>query len=102
MKSYETVTEAVNDLIKRGYVEDFNLSKSHSSLHCKRLDLLIAANEFQVDEVHRFEGMTDPGDSMVVYAISSEYKQIKGVLTEAYGVYADNLDDELLRKLKIH
>ena len=52
--------------------------------------------------MHRYEGMTDPGDSMVVYAISSEYKQIKGVLTEAYGVYADNLDDELLQKLKVH
>lgn len=102
MRTYATVTEAVNDLVRRGYSEDFNLSKSHSSLHCKRLDLLIAANEFVVDEVYRFDGQTDPGDEMIVYAISSEHKEIKGILTEAYGTYADNLDDELLHKLRVH
>lgn len=102
MRNYATVTEAINDLARRGYSEDFNLSKSHSSLHCKRLDVLIAANEFVVDEVYRFDGQTDPGDEMVIYAISSEHKQLKGILTEAYGTYADNLDDELLKKLKMH
>ena len=102
MKSYDTVTEAINDLRRRGYSEDLNLSPNHNSLHCHRLDLLIAANDFQVDEIHRFEGNTDPGDEMVVYAISSEFKQIKGVLTEAYGMYAESLDEELLNKLKVH
>lgn len=102
MKAYETVVEAINDLVQRGYKEDFNVEKAHKSLQCKRLDLLIAANEFQVDEVHRFEGMTDPGDNMVVYAISSDQRSLKGVLTQAYGMYADTLDDELVQKLKIH
>lgn len=102
MKSYDTVTEAINDLRRRGYSEDLNLSPNHNSLHCHRLDLLIAANDFQVDEMHRFEGNTDPGDEMVVYAISSEFKQIKGILTEAYGMYAESLDAELLNKLKMH
>ena len=53
-------------------------------------------------EVYRFEGMTDPADSLVVYAISSNTGNSKGVLVDRYGLYAENMSPQLLDKLNIH
>lgn len=46
--------------------------------------------------------MTDLADSSVVYAISSNIGNLKGVLVDGYGVYAENVSPDLLNKLKIH
>ncbi len=55
-----------------------------------------------IDEVHRFEGDTDPADEAIVYAISSTKHTIKGVLVNAYGMYSDSFSNELMAKLKAH
>ena len=86
MYYYETVTEAVEGLSKRGYDANFNLSSDY--IACETLGLKLSADEFQIDETYRFEGQTDPGDEMVVYAISSHTGH-KGILVSAYGPYAD-------------
>ncbi len=100
MKTYETMSEAVNDLQKRGYTYDFNLETEF--VECKQNQCRLRADEFEIDEVHRFEGKTDPGDSNIVYAISSKLDDIKGVLVNGYGVYADSTSAELISKLNKH
>ncbi len=42
-----------------------------------------------MDAVYRFERPTDPGDDLILYAISSAKCNRKGVLTNAFGLYAD-------------
>lgn len=100
MYIYDTLTDAVSDLEKRGYEYDFILAAD--CIECKAIDLQLMPEEFEIDEVYRFEGMTDPGDSSVIYAISSPVGNLKGVLIDAYGVYAENVSPELLDKLKMH
>ncbi len=100
MHIYDTLTAAVEDLDKRGYEYDFSLAPD--GIECKSLDLFLMPEEFEIDEFYRFEGMTDPGDSAVIYAISSPVGNLKGVLIDAYGAYAENISPELLNKLKIH
>ncbi len=100
MHVYDTVTAALADLDKRGYNLDFNLTSD--GLECKEIDLLLMPEEFEIDDVYRFEGMTDPADSSVVYAISSAVGSLKGVLVDGYGLYAENVSPQLLNKLKIH
>jgi hypothetical protein len=56
--------------------------------------------EFHVDEVHRFEGMTNPDDSSILMAIQST-SGIKGILVDAYGVYAESLSPEMIERLTI-
>jgi len=97
---YDTLTEAVADLEKRGYEYDFTLAED--GLECKSLDLFLMPEEFEIEEFYRFEGMTDPDDSAVIYAISSPVGNLKGVLIDAYGAYAENISPELLNKLKMH
>jgi len=100
MYIYDTLTAAVEDLDKRGYEYDFNLAED--CIVCKSLDLQLMPEEFEIDEFYRFEGMTDPGDSAVIYAISSPVGNLKGVLIDAYGAYSENISPELLNKLKMH
>ncbi|WP_316821967.1 phosphoribosylpyrophosphate synthetase [Pedobacter gandavensis] len=100
MYIYDTLTAAVSDLEKRGYEYDFILASD--CIECKAIDLQLMPEEFEIDEFYRFEGMTDPGDSSVIYAISSPVGNLKGVLIDAYGVYAENVSPELLDKLKMH
>jgi hypothetical protein len=98
MKNYSSLSEAINDLKSRGYVEDFNL-KPHC-LECKSLSLQLNPEDFQVDEFYRFEGMSNPDDNSILFAISSS-QGVKGVLVDAYGVYADNLTEGMIKKLAI-
>ncbi|GAA3978864.1 hypothetical protein GCM10022246_33710 [Pedobacter ginsengiterrae] len=100
MHIYDTVTAALTDLDNRGYNLDFNLTSE--ALECKSINLQLMPEEFEIEEVYHFEGMTDPADSSVVYAISSNLGNLKGVLVDGYGVYAENISPELLNKLKIH
>ena len=71
-------------------------------MECKQKKCRLRANEFEIDEVYRFEGDTDPGDENIVYAISSIKENIKGVLVNAYGVYSDTISAELVAKLHKH
>ncbi|GAB3350648.1 hypothetical protein GCM10027566_08220 [Arachidicoccus ginsenosidivorans] len=98
MKNYETVSEAVNDLSKRGYTHDFNLGED--CLVCGQT-LSLSPEEFEIDEVYRFEGMTDPGDEMIVYAIASKKGTEKGVLVNGYGLYQDGESSVIMNKLRI-
>jgi hypothetical protein len=100
MYSYETVTEAVNELQKRGYEHNFNIKDD--CIHCDKKGVSLLASEFVIDEVYRFEGDSDPGDEMVVYAISSEQLKIKGVLVNAYGTYSETASSDLIKKLTIN
>ena len=99
MKTYVTLTETMNDLRKEGYVEDFNLQQN--CLECRNGKFKVFADEFKVDKYYRFEGDSNPSDSAILYAISSDNHQLKGILVNAYGIYSEPVTDELLQKLEI-
>lgn len=98
-KAYDTLVEALNDLKKRGYTLDFNLQPD--CLHCASNDLRLHPEDFEIQEVYRFEGDTNPSDQSVVYAIESNIGE-KGVLVNAYGLYADSASDAMVKKLAMH
>ncbi len=97
MKNYESLVDALNDLKERGYVADF--ATDTVCLYCGELDIRLNPEEFQVDEVYRFEGDSNPDDSAVLYAISSS-TGIKGTLIDAYGAYSKSLSFEMAKKLQ--
>lgn len=98
--SYDTVSEAINDLIKRGYTTDFELMTENECLICHQTSTNLSPEEFEIDEIHRFEGDSDPGDEMIVYAISSEKNNMKGVVINAYGLYSDAATSKIVERLK--
>jgi len=98
-RHYDTLSEAIEGLKKRGYIYNFKLTRH--GLECAEPKLQLRPEDFDVDEFHRFEGESNPADSSVVYAVSSR-DGIKGMITDAYGAYAEGLSFEMLDKLRIH
>lgn len=98
MPIYKTMVDTLNDLKARGYDYDFNIKED--CLHCAQLGRQLSPEEFEVVEVHRFEGASDPDDNSVVYAIEGP-EGIKGTLVNAYGIYSDPATDKLIAKLHI-
>ena len=97
MYSYDTVTEAVKGLKQRGYTKDFNLEENCIVCHEERFH----PEDFEIVEVYRFEGDSDPADEAIVYAIESRVGD-KGILVSGYGISADELSSEMAKKLTIH
>lgn len=97
MKNYDNLIEALKDLKKRGYVLDYNVHKENQKIVCNELQL--HPEDFEIKELYRFEGMSNPDDNSVIYAIESKDGD-KGVLVDAYGTYAEAITPEMAIKLK--
>ena len=91
---YETVSEALNQLRLRGYTIDFNLEENCIACEAGKF----SHEDFEIVDVYRYEGNTDPADEATVYAIESKEGH-KGVLVTGYGISTDSLSTELLKKL---
>lgn len=91
---YATVTDAINQLRKKGFTVDFNLQKNRLVVG----EMEFTADEFEIDEVYRYEGDSDPADEATVYAISSK-SGVRGTLVTGYGASADPESEEILEKL---
>ncbi|WP_378173215.1 phosphoribosylpyrophosphate synthetase [Aquimarina sp. SS2-1] len=97
-ENYDTLSQAIADLQEKGYDQDLNVKSN--CIECKALNYEILAEEFEVDEMHRFEGYTSPDDSSILFAISSDKYNLKGLLVDAYGVYADPMTTKMIKKLQ--
>src|SRR5690606_533031 len=99
MKYYETVREAICDLAKRGYTTDFKILTNQDCLVCHQTVTQLSPDDFVIDETHRFEGYNYPGDEMIVHAISSKKYNMKGVVVNGYGIYADTNTSKVVAHL---
>ena len=99
MESYDNIIDALNGLRKQGYVEDFNLKEN--CIECRSGQFKVFHNQFEIDKSFRFEGDdSSPANSSILYAISSEKFGLKGTMINSYGIYSDDIADEMLDKLK--
>jgi hypothetical protein len=94
---YDTVSKAIEALQEQGYTADFNIEDN--SLVCG--EGKFDADNFEVVDVYRYEGNTDPADEAAVYAIQSS-NGLKGILVTGYGASADMASVEILEKLGRH
>jgi hypothetical protein len=58
-------------------------------------------NDFEIVDVYRYEGNSDPADEAAVYAIRSKDGH-KGVLVTGYGISSEGISSDLLKKLNDH
>lgn len=92
--AFDTVSQSLSWLKDQGYTHDFN-----TWLDSPEPSRTLYSGDFMIDHIFRFEGDSDPDDEDAVYAISSDKLDIKGVLTTAFGTYADDLSITLITKL---
>lgn len=91
---YGTVSEALKKFRNQGFTMDFNLDENCLVCQNERFE----ADDFEIVDVYRYEGNTDPADEAIVYAIESK-SGLKGVLVTGYGVSADSMSEDILKKL---
>ncbi|RDK85536.1 phosphoribosylpyrophosphate synthetase [Marinirhabdus gelatinilytica] len=97
-KGYSSLSVAIENLQDEGYTVDFNLVED--GIQSKGLKKKWKAGDCEVVRYFRFEGMTDPGDSSILYAIETTDGQ-KGLLVDNYSAAGTYLSEEMRKKLKI-
>lgn len=100
MKTYNNLVEATSDLMARGYSE--NLTLDGETVDVKIKNVKMKAEEFEIDEFYRFEGESNPDDMSIIYAVSSSKFNLKGILVNAFGTYADTSPSAVKAKLFHH
>ncbi len=96
--SYETLSEAMNKLKEKGFTYEFDYKDT--SLYSSAENKEFKSSELKIVEVHRFEGITDPEDSSILYAVEA-YDGSKGVVVDAYGMYADAEKTKFMSEIEI-
>lgn len=83
---FSTLSEAVNALTKAGFDRQFNLEDEQ--LSSPEDSQTYRAQDMKVHSFHRFEGMSNPSDMSIVYALEAPDGS-KGTLVGAFGVDGD-------------
>ncbi|MCF4102641.1 phosphoribosylpyrophosphate synthetase [Gillisia sp. M10.2A] len=99
MKDYGTLSQAINKLkLEEGYEYDFNLLDEKIELKSEKE--FFHHDEFEVDKVLRFEGMSNPDDNAILYAVTTNNGK-KGVLVDGYGISSGQISKAMLDKLDL-
>lgn len=81
-----TLTRALDDLVRAGFGEHFGIRgaelRSFTSGRSYR------PSEVVIREYQRFEGVSDPDDMCIAYAIEAS-GGARGILVDAFGAYSD-------------
>jgi hypothetical protein len=86
MPEQSTVTQLLANLKGRGFTA--NLGVVDGTMKVLDTGRVLRPEDLVIREVHRFEGESDPDDMTVVYAIEST-DGTRGVLVDAFGIYAN-------------
>lgn len=80
-----TLSEAIGEFAGQGFTEHFGV-RGH---RLRGLDSGVSfdAHEVVIRGFERFEGVSDPDDMSIVYAIETR-TGMRGTLTDAFGVYS--------------
>lgn len=96
-ETYGTLSETINALKADGYTLDFNIDQECLVCHLPKISM--SPNDFKIDAVFRFEGASNPDDQAILYAISAQKLNVKGVLVNGYGISSVAATDAIIEKL---
>jgi hypothetical protein len=82
----ETLAQALDDLYRRGFTERFQAVED--GVRVIGTGATLRPSALVIRDYYRFEGVSDPDDMAIVYAIEDDHG-LRGTLADAYGVYAD-------------
>jgi hypothetical protein len=93
----KSMTECVNKMVKDGYTNNFKATEE--GLMSQETNEVFKPEQVKIINFFRFEGMSDPEDSSILYAIETD-TGLKGTLADAYGAYADPDVDEFIKAVE--
>ncbi len=94
----ETLSQAVDRLTAHGYTDAFRAEPD--GMRAIVADILYRPESLVVEEVARFEGITDPADEAIVLALHCREDGIKGTYTVPFGPGVGALEAEMMHRLR--
>jgi len=95
---YSNLVEATNDLTKRGFSHSFNFEEG--TMVCLKDKTKYQSNDMKILELHRFEGLSNPADNSVIFAIKCKDGK-KGMVIASYGADAEKVMTEFMQKVEV-
>ena len=92
-----SLTRTIDELGRAGFVEHFGMSGD--GLRSFTSGRRYRAGEVVIREFHRFEGVSDPDDMAIVYALES-VNGTRGTLVDAFGAYSDPAVSAFMEKVR--
>jgi len=94
----ETLRHVLDELGRRGYTEHFQAVDG--GLVALGSGERFGSEDLTIRGYYRFEGTSDPDDMAITYAIETK-SGVRGVLIDAFGVYADPTTGHALKGVPI-
>jgi len=85
------------DLKEQGFTESFIMSAE--GLKSAESGEVFQPNDLKIVGRHRFEGISDPGDMSILYAVESS-SGVKGLVVDAFGTYSDHDLGEFMKNVE--
>ncbi len=94
-----TFSECLERAVEDGYTEEFEIKGEGDDLSITGKDKTWSSEDIQVENFYRFEGASDPADSMILYLIRTN-DDVKGTLSDGYGMYADEKKTAFMKNVE--
>ncbi len=94
----ETLKRVLDELSRRGYTEHFKAVDG--GLQALGSGERFGSKDLTIRGYYRFEGTSDPDDMAIAYAIETK-SGVRGILVDAFGVYADPTTGAALKNVPI-
>jgi len=88
---------SMEELARQGFTDHF--AAVTGGLRALTHRMIVPPKDVVIDEYRRFEGVSDPDDMAILYAV--EAGGVRGTLVDAFGVYADPVLAEVLSHIAI-
>lgn len=92
MYHYATASKAIEELKEKGYLIDYNIEEE---------SILKNADDYEIEHIYRYEGMTNPDDESTVYGVSKKDGTHKGIFVAGNLSFADNETAKILLNIEI-
>jgi hypothetical protein len=93
----KTLSEAMESLVRRGFTEHFGVRGDQ--LRGFESGTTFGSRDVIIREYDRFEGVSDPDDMAILYALESS-SGVRGTLVDAFGVYSNPAISAYLKRVR--
>jgi hypothetical protein len=93
----DTVSDATRRLQAEGYTGNW-YATADGSLQCGETNEIADVEDVRIDHILRFEGQSDPGDEVILYALQAP-SGARGVYSAAYGADMSTEDATVIARL---
>ena len=97
MPQLKGMTECLEKMVNDGFTHNFRATED--GLVCNETEEIFKPEQVKIQNFFRFEGMSDPEDNSILYAIETD-NGLKGTLVDSYGATSDNDVDEFIKAVE--